>query len=112
MANRKSANQSALYDTTSKAGTAFMPTEACGGPGSITHLQMVEAFQTDLGYLRTRVSELENRVRRYDRLFETFFKEELDRRINGKENLFGEDCRNAVEEVGALEKLKWQARGR
>jgi hypothetical protein len=66
--------------------------------------QIIEALQRELSGVHRRMGELESKVRRYDRAFESMFKEELDRRVNGKS---GEDC--GACEVSPLERLKWEA---
>jgi hypothetical protein len=56
----------------------------------ITLDEAVEAFHQEIVHLRTEVYRLSERLRRYDRMFETAFKEELDRRVNGKSDCAGE----------------------
>lgn len=67
-------------------------------------LELIDAFQRELGSVRSELYALQNRVRRYDRAFETMFKEELDRRVIGKDS--GNDC--GAMEIGPLERLKYQ----
>lgn len=70
-----------------------------------TTMMILDALQQELTPLFRRLSEIEQRIARYDRVFEQLFQEEADRRLKGK------DGHHAVAElgtIGALEQLKWR----
>lgn len=65
--------------------------------------ELIVAFQQELGQLRSQVYKLEDKVRRYDRAFESMFREELDSRINSKTT----QENTCAMEVSPLERLKY-----
>ena len=68
-------------------------------------LELIEAFQRELGSVRTLVHALEMKISRYERAFDTMFREELERRVGSK--ILGYE--NPAGEIGPLERLKYQA---
>ena len=68
-------------------------------------LELIEAFQLELGYVRAQVHALEMKISRYERAFDTMFREELERRVGSK--ILGQE--NAACGIGPLERLKYQA---
>lgn len=68
-------------------------------------LELINSFQQELNNCHSRIYDLERKIARYDRAFETMFKEELDSRINGK------TVRDMTDACGVsgLDRLRWQA---
>jgi len=59
--------------------------EAMGAPPTppeMTLKQVVAALDEELGSMRRRLYETEERIARYDRIFETAFREEAERRLH------------------------------
>jgi hypothetical protein len=52
---------------------------------SISLAEIVKVFREEMSYQQQRIYTLELKIGRYDRVFETMFKEELDSRVNGKD---------------------------
>lgn len=84
-------------DTAAQQTQEFPPAPVESRPDAF-ELQIIEAFQRELSGMRTQMYAMESKIRRYDRAFESMFKEELDRRLNGDK--MGD---NAACEISPLE---------
>lgn len=72
----------------------------------ITAVQVLDAVREELAGVRREMYDLGSRVRRYDRLFETAFREEADRRLGMKDS---SQCAENVM-IGALDRLSYMKR--
>ncbi len=90
-----------------------MESETAGNAGTRapsipTTIELLDAFSQELNSVRREVYQLQSRLSRYDRIFESAFKEELDRRVRGKDDSCEQAC-----SVSPLDRLRFQAaRGR
>jgi len=55
-------------------------------PNVVTIVDVIKVLREEIGHVNQRIYALEIKLSRYDRVFEMMFKEEVDRRINHKQD--------------------------
>ena len=71
-----------------------------------TMAQLLEALSQELNGIRRSIRDLESRISRFDRMFESAFKDEAERRLGLKNREYDEAAK--CSQMSQLEQLKWE----
>jgi hypothetical protein len=73
----------------------------------VSLVDVIKAFQREIGQLREHVGSIDRRSARYDRAFENMFREELEKRIDPAST---SSTQGAIGCISDLDDLKWKLR--